>query len=67
MHFQLETDYYYNEAKKNKEKHSVNSINKKQLKDSRGAACIAHLLATTKDNNLQIIFSSASYVCLSKA
>ena len=32
MHYQLEVDYYSNEA--NKDKLLVNSINKKQLKDS---------------------------------
>ena len=35
MYFELEVDYYSNEANKNKKKkRSVNSINKKQLKDS---------------------------------
>ena len=33
VHFQLEVDYYSNEANKNKQKFSVNSINKKQLND----------------------------------
>ena len=35
MYFQLEVDYYSNEANKNKYKtFQFNSINKKQLKDS---------------------------------
>ena len=42
-----------NEANKNK-KLSVNSINKKQLKDSWKAACTEHLLATTTCHTLML-------------
>ena len=40
MHYQLEVDYYSNEA--NKDKLLVNSINEKQLKDSWRADCTGH-------------------------
>ena len=45
MYFQLEVDYYSDEANKNKYTHLVNSINKKQLKV---AGCEGH--CTCKDN-----------------
>ena len=34
MYFQLEVDYYSNETNKSKSKLSVNSINKKEFKDT---------------------------------
>ena len=52
MYFQLEVDCYSNEGNKNKKKLLVNSINKKQFKDTWRAGCTGHLLAKTTYHTL---------------
>ena len=84
MYFELEVDYYSNEANKNKYTDFQLIVStKKQPKDSWGSDCTGH--CTCNDNlsyfvawtwkyfvawtccYLKVYFSSASYVCLSKA
>ena len=65
MKQKLDVDDYPNEANKNKEKLSVNSIDKKQLKDTQRAGCTGHLLATTTCHTLLLelkITESAKYI-----
>ena len=52
MYFQLEVNCYSNEGNKNKWKLSINSINKKQFKDTWRVDCTGYLLAKTTYHTL---------------
>ena len=53
MYFQLEVDYYSNEANKSKHKNfQLTASTKKTLKDSQREDCTGHLLAATTCHTL---------------
>ena len=67
MYFQLEVDYYSNEANKNKHKNFQLIASTKKLKDSRKEDCTGHLLATTTCHTLLLELESTLLLGLAVA